>query len=313
MNELWTKLGESFLFMCRKKKTRKINLGCGGNILAGWENYDAEVDISKPLPFGDHMVDFILAEHVLEHIHVHEGYRFLEEAFRVLRPGGVLRLCVPGIEQIFLHYNDAYGQFIEKAGFGGSTRRNAVEAILFNHGHQAAWTKELLTILLTTIGFKPEESEPRKSRFAELVDGDGHWKVIGETFNGIETVVIDAVKPAALPQHVNQEKSPNRKRIAIGLIEHMGDIVACEPVARYLRKLHPDAEITWVVREDYREMTDSNPHIDHTLSINCLSDWIRVTESTFMMNSLIYMSIAGFALHGGLFCKKKPEISMSML
>ena len=60
----------------------------------------------------------------------------------------------------------------------------------------------------------------------------------------------------------------------------MGDIVACEPVSRYLRQRDPDAEITWAVKEAFRELVDYNPHIDRTLSINCLSDWIRVTEST---------------------------------
>ena len=186
VNELWEKLGESFFFMCRKKKVRKLNLGCGGNRIPGWENHDVEVDISKPLPFGESSFDFILAEHVLEHIHVQEGYRFLEEAYRTLKPGGVLRLCVPGVDRIFQGYSDEYGRFIESAGFGPATRKGAVEAILFNHGHRSTWTRELLSLLLQAVGFKTEDAEPRKSRHAELVNTDGHWKVIGETNNRLE-------------------------------------------------------------------------------------------------------------------------------
>jgi ADP-heptose:LPS heptosyltransferase len=64
-------------------------------------------------------------------------------------------------------------------------------------------------------------------------------------------------------------------RIGIGLVEHFGDIVACEPVVRHLRGRYPEAEISWVVRESYRELIDSNPQIDHTIAVDCLTDWIK--------------------------------------
>ena len=64
-------------------------------------------------------------------------------------------------------------------------------------------------------------------------------------------------------------------RIGIGLVEHFGDIVACEPVARYLRAQFPEAEISWVVAEPYRSLLDHNPHVDRTISVDCLTDWIK--------------------------------------
>jgi len=67
--------------------------------------------------------------------------------------------------------------------------------------------------------------------------------------------------------------------IGIGLIEHMGDIVACEPVSRYIRFKHPNAHIVWCVRKEYRELIDSNPYIDETLEVNCLTEWIALKES----------------------------------
>jgi ADP-heptose:LPS heptosyltransferase len=66
-----------------------------------------------------------------------------------------------------------------------------------------------------------------------------------------------------------------RMRIGIGLVEHFGDIVACEPVARQLRAMHPDAEICWVVRDVFRELIDSHPAIDTTIAVDCLTDWIK--------------------------------------
>ncbi|MCL4540432.1 MAG: glycoside hydrolase family 99-like domain-containing protein, partial [Bacteroidetes bacterium] len=74
-------------------------------------------------------------------------------------------------------------------------------------------------------------------------------------------------------------KFTNRKKIAIGLVEHMGDIVACEPVARHLRAEFPDAVLTWVVRSEYRELIDSNPNIDQTIVVTCLTEWILLTRS----------------------------------
>jgi ADP-heptose:LPS heptosyltransferase len=65
-------------------------------------------------------------------------------------------------------------------------------------------------------------------------------------------------------------------RLIVGLTEHIGDIVACEPVSRYLRQTYPDAKIDWAVFDKYRELIDTNPYIDGTVSIDCLTDWIKL-------------------------------------
>ena len=67
-------------------------------------------------------------------------------------------------------------------------------------------------------------------------------------------------------------------RIIIGLIEHLGDIVACEPVSRYLRAKYPNAHLTWATSQCYRELIDTNPNIDETICLNCLTDWIKLTK-----------------------------------
>ena len=67
-------------------------------------------------------------------------------------------------------------------------------------------------------------------------------------------------------------------RIIVGLLEHMGDIVACEPVTRYLKASHPGSHLTWAVSPPYRELVDTNPYVDDTLVLECLTDWIKVTR-----------------------------------
>ncbi|MGA9755070.1 MAG: hypothetical protein WBV23_07990, partial [Desulfobaccales bacterium] len=64
-------------------------------------------------------------------------------------------------------------------------------------------------------------------------------------------------------------------KILIGLIEHLDDIVACEPVSRYLKAKYDNANIAWAVSKPYVELIDSNPNIDKTIIMDCLTDWIK--------------------------------------
>ena len=70
-----------------------------------------------------------------------------------------------------------------------------------------------------------------------------------------------------------------QQQIAIVLIEHMGDIVACEPVARHVRAQHPDARITWVVKEQYRELVEHHPCVDDVLTVDCITEWNLLSAS----------------------------------
>jgi ADP-heptose:LPS heptosyltransferase len=67
-------------------------------------------------------------------------------------------------------------------------------------------------------------------------------------------------------------------KIAIGRIGHIGDIIACEPVSRYLRHKYPEAHLSWVVEAAYRELIDTNPHIDETVVVECTTDWIKLAK-----------------------------------
>lgn len=84
-----------------------LNLGCGKHIMPaseGWTNLDranlpgvncvCELDsLSVSLPFPDNHFQFILASHVLEHIH--HILPLMQELHRVSAPGAVLLIRVP--------------------------------------------------------------------------------------------------------------------------------------------------------------------------------------------------------------------------
>jgi len=86
---------------------KKVQFGSGLNILEGWENTDfPKVDVTKPLPYQNSSVDRIFHEHMLEHIDEVDGFKFLKECYRILKPGGVMRIVVPSIDGIIYAYQN---------------------------------------------------------------------------------------------------------------------------------------------------------------------------------------------------------------
>jgi SAM-dependent methyltransferase len=80
---------------------RRLNLGCGTDIRAGWINLDKSplpgVDVihdldALPLPFADAQFDQVCAKDVLEHVNY---IPLLRDLHRLLRAGGTLEIQVP--------------------------------------------------------------------------------------------------------------------------------------------------------------------------------------------------------------------------
>jgi SAM-dependent methyltransferase len=61
-------------------------------------------DLRRPLPFASGSFRGVYAAHVLEHLEPAEARRFLAEVFRLLEPGGVVRIVVPDLEGIARAY-----------------------------------------------------------------------------------------------------------------------------------------------------------------------------------------------------------------
>src|ERR1044071_7865588 len=51
-------------------------------------------DLAHSLPFEDGVVDFVFSSHFLEHLFRDDARRVLRETFRILKPGGIARVCV---------------------------------------------------------------------------------------------------------------------------------------------------------------------------------------------------------------------------
>lgn len=83
--------------------------------------------------------------------------------------------------------------------------------------------------------------------------------------------------------------------VIVALVEHMGDIVAAEPISRTLRRDHPDARIGWVVKKGFAELVASNPHIDFVIRVNCLSEWISMARRPEIAAHTIDLHVPGRA------------------
>lgn len=89
-----------------------LNLGCGSRYHTDWTNIDffsrnsdvIEHNLLTGIPFPDNHFDVVYHSHVLEHFSRKDGHAFLQECYRVLKPGGIIRIAVPDLEGIAREY-----------------------------------------------------------------------------------------------------------------------------------------------------------------------------------------------------------------
>lgn len=186
----------------------RIQFGSSGNILEGWLNLqESNGDITKPLPFRSDSVDFVFAEHVMEHVTPLQGFRFLKEVHRMLKKDGVVRIIVPDVDKIWRQADADYLDFIDKSmdtwwswANAGTPKhpcddKTAVETILCCHGHKAAYNEGLLYTFIEASGFDCQPCEYGKSKHADINNIDSHWKYMGLERCKLESVVAEGTKP----------------------------------------------------------------------------------------------------------------------
>jgi SAM-dependent methyltransferase len=120
---------------------RLLNFGCGTAFHPEWTNLDAapvspEIiahDLRSGFPFAAETFDAVYGSHVLEHLEPEAGAQLLQECFRVLKPGGVVRIVVPDLETIARLYLQA----LEGALSGDADARMRYEWLMLELYDQA--------------------------------------------------------------------------------------------------------------------------------------------------------------------------------
>jgi len=186
MRILFTKLARPFSILKIQKiqnnkeqnPQMKLHLGSGPVHLSGWINIDSErgadliLDIRKKIPFSDNSVDYIYSEHFIEHLTYKETNSILRDCCRCLKPGGIIRIATPDLDDAIQKYNKDWRnqdwlswpeyQFIK-------TRGMMMNVSFYYWGHKFLFNEEDLTNQLTEAGLgEIKRCEWGKSDYSEL-------------------------------------------------------------------------------------------------------------------------------------------------
>lgn len=154
------------------KDIEKLHVGCGKNRFKGWINADispsadAIIFLQKKLPFKDASLELVYSEHVIEHISYEIALRFVTDAKRVLKKGGVLRIAMPDLDVLVEQYREDWrsADWVNWPEFSFIETRAQMINIAFRWwGHKYLYNREELTKLLKEAGFEDENI-----RFCEL-------------------------------------------------------------------------------------------------------------------------------------------------
>ena len=86
----------------------KLHVGSGPVLLEGWINVDNQpyrgidqvLDVREGIPYSD--LEYIFAEHFIEHLAYDDAMKFLRDCRRALVDGGVLRLTTPNLDWVWM-------------------------------------------------------------------------------------------------------------------------------------------------------------------------------------------------------------------
>lgn len=176
----------------------RINIGCGQTPTAGWKSFDNSFslrlskipylddilyklklleasqyqfikfarendieygDATKGLPLQPESCEVVYSSHLLEHLDRSEANKFLRETFRVLQPGGIIRIAVPDIRKQIAQYNksgdaDAFIEATHMCVPRPHTLLQKIRLLLFGpRHHQWMYDGNSLSNLLKKHGF----------------------------------------------------------------------------------------------------------------------------------------------------------------
>lgn len=172
----WLKSGHAIRQLRIKKYLSTNNLVClqiggGRHAIKDWLNADIiageiYLNATKKLPFPDESIDFIFAEQFIEHLSYIGGNFFLNEAFRILKYEGVIRVATPNLDGLIDVYKDQNDNVIQEDVISRHRRNHNPQCQNYCHfindifhlwGHKFIYNKKTLEETINTAKFKKVE------------------------------------------------------------------------------------------------------------------------------------------------------------
>jgi predicted SAM-dependent methyltransferase len=151
-----------------------LNVGCGDNTPENFINLDyswsQKIDICMDItkrryPVKSNALKGIYTEHCIEHITLQNFEQNVKEFYRMLKPGGILRIITPdGAIYFDIYERRKRGENVKmpyEEGF--ITPMARINGIFRNHGHKFIFDFETVQIVLEKSGFKNIKKESFKS------------------------------------------------------------------------------------------------------------------------------------------------------
>jgi predicted SAM-dependent methyltransferase len=198
----------------RAHPVKKLQLATSNNLLPGWLNTDIALnhddivylDATKRFPLVDNTFDCIMAEHMIEHVEYRAAQGMLAECYRVLKPGGWLRIATPDLRVLLALYNtektDPQRHYIDWAvtRFMPETR-DCKDVFVINNffrawGHCFLYDQATLQLTLSSAGFEEITFyKPGNSENPMLRNLEAHGRELkAEDINQFETIVVEGRK-----------------------------------------------------------------------------------------------------------------------
>jgi len=197
----------------KDNSVRKLQIGAGEFNKPGWLNTDIEprdgqayLDATKPFPLPDKSFQIVFSEQVIEHVSLEDGKAMVKESFRILAPGGKVRIATPNLlryaELLREEKTPEQLQFIQaKVAWHKWDKTPDPASLILNFqmhefGHQFLYTPAMLRSVLEDAGFKDirqYESGQSDDPALKLIEVRSESNVA--EIDRFETMVFEAVRP----------------------------------------------------------------------------------------------------------------------